>query len=57
MALLAQIEGVWCGRTTRMYDGKELHREVRIGFIPGDPDRAALATDTWSGTPGGPVLC
>jgi hypothetical protein len=55
IAFLTDINGVWCGRATRFHDDKPLHREVRIAFIPGDPDHAARATDTWSRTPGGPV--
>lgn len=55
MAFLADIDGVWCGRSTRVHRGVESHREVRIAFIPGDPDHAALATDTWARKPGGPL--
>ena len=55
LALLADMHGVWCGRATRVQQGMEFYREVRIEFIEDDEERAAIATDTWSRTPSGPV--
>ena len=55
IAFLSDMHGAWCGRSTRTQNNHEWHREVRIEFIPGDPERAALATDTWNRVPGGPM--
>ena len=55
IALLSDMHGVWCGRSTRIQHNFESNREIRIEFIQGDPERAALATDTWNRVPGGPV--
>ena len=55
MALLSDMHGVWCGRSTRIENNLRSNREIRIEFIQGDRERAALATDTWNRVPGGPV--
>lgn len=55
VAFLSDMHGVWCGRSTRIQNNFESSREVRIEFIEGDPERAALVTDTWNRVPGGPV--
>ena len=49
------MHGVWCGRSTRIQQNHEWHRELRIEFVEGDPERVALATDTWNRVPGGPM--
>lgn len=55
VALLSDMHGVWCGRSTRIENNLRSNREIRIEFIQGDRERAALATDTWNRVPGGPV--
>jgi hypothetical protein len=55
VAFLDELSGVWCGRSTRTEQNHEWRREVRIEFIPGDPERAARATDTWNRVPEGPM--
>ena len=55
IALLSDMHGVWCGRSTRIERNFESSREIRIEFIEGDPERAALATDTWNRVSGGPM--
>jgi len=55
IAFLSDVHGAWCGRAARSKNDRKWQSEVRIEFIPGDPERAALATETWNRVPGGPM--